>query len=136
MNTYVETYSHEHDGFKILVKYQSWRTAVLNQGKENKTESISYIEKHNESDEVFVLLKGKAYLIVGGDGDKPHSFEVLPMDLLKTYNVKAKVWHACLMSSDASIYIVENIDTGRENGEHYSLTAEEKQKILGKVSLP
>ena len=134
MSTYVETYSHECEGFKILVKYQSWRTAVLNQGKENKPEFISYAEKHNESDEVFLLLKGKAYLVIGGDGGKPESFEVMPMEPLKTYNVKAKVWHACLMSPDASIYIVENADTGRENGEHYSLSAEEKRKILSGVS--
>ena len=135
MSNYVDIHSHEHEGFKILVKYQSWRTAVLNQGKENKKESLSYIEKHKESDEVFLLLKGKADLIVGGDGEKPVNIEILPMELLKTYNVKAKVWHACVMSPDASIYIVENADTGKANGDYYTLSAEEKKKLLDRLTL-
>jgi ureidoglycolate hydrolase len=135
MSSYIDIHSHEVEGFKVLVQYQSWRTAVLNQGKENKPESLSYIERHKETDEVFVLLKGKACLVIGGDNEKPDSIEALPMDLNKTYNVKANVWHGVLMSPDASIYIVENIDTSKENSDYYNLTSEEKEKIFSRVSL-
>ena len=134
MSTYIDIHSHETEGFKILVKFQSWRTAVLNPGKNNRPESLNYIEKHKETDEVFVLLRGKAYLIIGGDGEKPASLEVLAMDLLKTYNVKMNVWHGVILSDDASIYIVENIDTTRQNGAYHDLSKEEKELILAKVS--
>jgi len=133
MNKHVDAHSHECNGFKILVKFGAWRTAVLNPAGEQKPESISYMERHMETDEVFLLLKGKANLIIGGDGDKPEPIEVLPMDLLKTYNVKIKVWHAVIMSPDASIYIVENVDTGKQNGEYYTLNSEEKKSIQSHV---
>ena len=139
MNQYIDIYSHEHEGFKILVKYQSWRTAVLNCGITTRTGTFSYVEKHRETDEVFVLLKGKAYLVIGEDGgridsSRPDSYQILPLESFKTYNVKCNIWHGVLMSEDASIYIVENIDTVKENGCYYYLTPEEKEKILEKVT--
>jgi ureidoglycolate hydrolase len=134
MSSYIDIHSHENEGFKVLVQYQSWRTAVLNQGKENRAESLSYVEKHKETDEVFVLLKGKAHLICGGDNEKPDSFEVLPMDLYKTYNVKANVWHAVVMRGDAYSYIVENIDKIKENSGYYNLKKKKKETIQSRVS--
>ena len=68
MSSYVDIHFHEDDGFKILVQYQAWRTAMLNSAEANRQETFSYVEKHKETDEVFVLLKGKAFLIIGGDG--------------------------------------------------------------------
>ena len=140
MSTYVDIHSHDNEGFKVLVEYQSWRTAVLNSSKVTKPEPISYVEKHNETDEVFLLLKGKAFLIIGGDSQMPGhgesmAFEVFPLDLYKTYNVRAKVWHGVIMSDDASIYIVENIDTGKHNSDYYNLSKEEIETIISGVSL-
>ena len=133
MSSYVDIFFHEDEGFKILAQYQTWRTAMLNSAVANKRETFSYVEKHKETDEVFVLLKGKAFLVIGGDSGKPDSFEVLPLDLFKTYNVKVNVWHGVLMSSDASIYIVENIATGKPNSDYYYLTQEEKETIISRV---
>jgi hypothetical protein len=57
------------------------------------------------------------------------------MELYKTYNVKAKVWHAVVMSADASIFIVENLDTAKENSDYHDLTIKEKETILSGISL-
>jgi len=83
MSLYVDIFFHEDEGFKILAQYQTWRTAMLNSALANKPETFSYMEKHKETDEVFVLLKGKAFLIIEGDNEKPNSYEVLPLDLFK-----------------------------------------------------
>jgi len=133
MNQYVETYSHGHEGFKILVNYRTWRTAVLNYGQTTNPEYFNYIEKHRETDEVFVLLKGKAYLAIGGDVELLELIEVFPMDLCKTYNIKKNVWHGVIMSKDASIYLVEEANTGKENSSYHYLSEDEKEKILRKI---
>ena len=57
MSAFIDIHSHENEGFKILVKYQSWRTAVLNSGRSIRPESFNYVERHKETDEIFVLLK-------------------------------------------------------------------------------
>jgi ureidoglycolate hydrolase len=133
MKEYVDTQYHEDEGFKILIQYQSWRTAMLNSCKENTLSALSYVEKHTATDEVFVLLKGQAYLIVGGDAEKPDFYEIMPMDLYKSYNVKKNVWHASVLSKNASIYIVENIETGKENSDYYYFEATEKDKIIAQI---
>jgi ureidoglycolate hydrolase len=130
----VDIHFHEDEGFKILAQYRTWRTAMLNSAAANRPETFSYVEKHKETDEVFVLLKGKAFLIIGGDGGKPASYEVLPLDLFKTYNVKINVWHGIIMSPDASFYIVENISTGKNNSDYYNLTKEEKDILISHIS--
>ena len=135
MSPYVDIHNHESVGFKILVQYQSWRTAVLNSGKTTRSESSSYVEKHKETDEVFVLLTGRAYLIIGGNGSKPDSWQVLLLEPDTTYNVKANVWHGVIMNEEASLYIIENIDTSKNNSSYYDLTKEEKEMIIHRVSL-
>jgi ureidoglycolate hydrolase len=135
MNPYVDIHSHEQEGFKIQAKYGAWRTAVLNFSQAARPESFSHVEKHKETDEVFVLLKGKACLVIAGDKEKPASYEVLPLECYKTYNVKVNVWHGVIMSPDASIYIVENTDTGKENSEYYRLTDEEKEMVKNQAVL-
>ena len=135
MSSCVDIHNHDDEGFKVLVQYQSWRTGVLNCGKTTRPEFFSYVEKHKETDEVFVRLKGRAYLIIAGDSEKPGSFEVLLLEPNKTYNVKANVWHGVIMSDDAALYIVENIDTSKSNSSYYELTKEEKEMIMRRVSL-
>jgi len=65
------------------------------------------IERHNHSDEVFVLWRGRA-LIFTTDGERLHAVEMQPGVV---YNVIAGAWHNLLASKDASWIIVENRDT-------------------------
>jgi hypothetical protein len=47
----------------------------------------------------------------------------------KLYNVRQNAWHSALLSRDALILIVENRDTGENNTEYCSLTAEQMRLI-------
>ena len=63
------------------------------------------------TDEVFVLLEGKAALVVGEEKN------VYQMEKFKIYNVKKAMWHGTAMSPDAKILIVENHNTSADNSE-------------------
>jgi mannose-6-phosphate isomerase-like protein (cupin superfamily) len=69
-----------------------------------------------ETDEVFVLLEGSAYLTIG--------LEMTRVDLEpnKIYNVKKGVWHSHIMSPDAKVLIVENSNTSAANSEKLPLS--------------
>lgn len=99
-------------GFQPVHGFESWRVAYLNYQESNTADGMRFIERHNETDEIFILLQGEATLLIGE--------ERAPVELekFKTYNVKKGVWHNVLVSRDVKILIVENSDTSEENSEY------------------
>lgn len=125
----LEVYSYQGDGFKPLVVYKSWRVAILNFTNELEPENINRVERHPETDEVFVLTRGMGVLFVG-EGE-PEIMKLYPqvMEQDVIYNVKPHTWHTIELSRDASVLIVENADTGENNSEYCDLLPELKQFI-------
>jgi hypothetical protein len=117
-------------GYKPLVDYGTWRVAILRYIDELIPERIAQVERHNETDEVFVLLAGQAILFMG-EGD-PEVVKLQPqvMEAGKMYNVKRGAWHTNVLSRDASILLVENCDTGTANSDYAPLNAELRQLIV------
>ncbi len=70
------------------------------------------MERHLETDEVFVLLFGTASLVVGDDK------KIYDLEPGKIYNVKRGVWHQVFIDKGSKVLIVENSDTTRENSEY------------------
>ncbi len=100
-------------GFSILTEYDGWRVGVVNFTEKISIEkSPSKIERHLETDEVFIPVKGKAVLYIGKQLDK------YEMNIGKIYNVPSNVWHAILIEKDAKVFVVENADTGEKNTEY------------------
>lgn len=108
----IEITEHNGEGYLPLVRFGSWRVAVANYAEHFDRALYRYYERHMLTDEVFVLLKGEAELVAGRDA------EPVSLQAGKLYNVKQGVWHALLLSRDASVLIVEERETSRENTEY------------------
>jgi hypothetical protein len=75
-----------------------------------------------ETDEIFLLLRGNAVLLMGGIGKRPRDrIKAVRMAANKVYNVRKASWHAVLMKKGAKIFIVENRNTSRSNSEYSGL---------------
>lgn len=107
----VEVYDYNGDGFQPAMRFGDWRVAYLNHGKQFMEENFKMLQRHNESDEVFVLLSGKATLIIGEELNR------IEMEPHKIYDVPKGVWHHIFTIEGTSVLIVENEDTGAENSE-------------------
>jgi mannose-6-phosphate isomerase-like protein (cupin superfamily) len=116
-------------GYKPLIDFNCWRVAYLNYIDELDPEYINRLEKHLETDEVFVLLKGEGVLFIGA-GNETHP-EISPhkMEPCKLYNVKKGAWHNIILSKDATILLVENKDTSEGNSSYYQLTDSQRKFI-------
>src|ERR1035437_10216063 len=102
-------------GYMPVIDFSTWRVAILNYIDEIHPEQITRMEKHNETDEVFVLIKGQGILFLG-EGDQPvERIHTQVLEPGKIYNVKRSVWHSVVLSRDGSVLIVENSNTGAEN---------------------
>lgn len=111
----VEIRSYDGEGYKSMIFYEGWRVAYLRHADRFDKDLVDKMERHMLTDEVFVLLEGEGFLIIGEE-DK-----VCPMEKNKLYNVKKAVWHAVCVSEDALVLIVENADTGLPNTEYREL---------------
>lgn len=101
----VEVYDYNGTSYREAVRYGSWCVAYLNHGAPFMEENFKQVERHNETDEVFVLLTGKATLIIGEELNR------IEMEPLKFYNVPKGVWHHIFTTEGTSVLIVENQDT-------------------------
>ena len=105
-------------GYEVLVRYQGWRAAVITWAERFDRKNLYRLERHMETDEVFVLMAGEAVLYIGQEGTS------VKMEPYRAYNVKCGIWHNISVSSDAKVFICENIDTGVENTEYMEWSPE------------
>ena len=111
----LEIREHNEPDYMPLVDYQSWRVALINYTADYLPEKITRMQKHTETDEVFVLLAGHCILFLGEGSESVTKIHAVNMELYRLYNVKKGVWHSHTFSEDARVLIVENRDTVYEN---------------------
>jgi len=87
------------------------------------------MQKHNESDEVFILLKGECTLFTGGLGEELNDIDGIKMEPLQLYNVKRGVWHTHTLEKDGTVLIVENRNTCDDNSPTLPLRKEQAELL-------
>ena len=107
----LEIFEYNGEGYNRTMHYGEWRVAILNYAEPFDEEKAKYMERHFFTDEVFVLLSGKAKLVIGLDK------QPAKLESGKLYNVKAGVWHQIFVSKDAKVLVIENHNTSVENSE-------------------
>ena len=125
----LEVCSYNGSGFKPLVVYKSWRVAVLNYMENLEPENIHSVERHPETDEIFVLIHGVGTLFLGEGKTGVRKLYSQVMKPGVVYNVKPHTWHTVVLSKDASVLIIENADTNKKNSEYCELSSEHRQFI-------
>ncbi|MDP2861936.1 MAG: hypothetical protein Q8N95_03995 [Desulfobacterales bacterium] len=125
----LEVRDYVEEGYSPVVDYAEWRVAVLNFSNDLLPENITAMQRHDETDEVFVLLRGRCTLFIG-EGDKKVTYIFAEnMQPFKIYNVKKSVWHTHTLSRNAKVLIVENRDTTFDNSPFCPLTGSQRAKI-------
>lgn len=128
-------HTHADAGYLPLVDFGAWRVAILNFSDDLRPKNIKAMQRHDATDEAFVLLRGRCILFVGeGDGHSIAVIHAQPMAPRTIYNVKKAVWHTHTLSPDAMILVVENRDTTYDNSPFCPLTAMQRQLICKMAS--
>lgn len=130
LESLIEIHEHNDPDYKALVDYQSWRVALMNYTPGLLPEKINRMQKHIETDEVFVLLAGHCILFLGEGDETVTKVHACDMELYKLYNVKCSVWHSHTFSGDAKVLIVENRDTVTANSPFVDLTPRQQKEVI------
>ena len=105
MSKRVEISRFDGNDFQVMAQFEGWKIGLLRIS--DRFSAYRQEERHLLTDEVFVLLEGEAVLYVEG--------EQFSMETGTLYNVKKGAWHHIVVSSDATVMVVENSNTGAEN---------------------
>jgi len=126
----LEIYEHNIAGYQPLVYSRDWMVALLNHEDIMRLEKALEIERHAQTDEVFILLNGQAalYLVAG---DQP--LQVVEMKPGSIYNVVKGTWHNLLATEEAKFAIIENRDTDKFDTEIRKLTKIELKQMHGQM---
>jgi ureidoglycolate hydrolase len=111
----LEIRQYEGLGYQPIIDYGAWRVAILRYHPELEPQAISSMQRHDETDEVFVLLAGRCILFLGDGDAEIGTLHAVDMQPLQAYNVKQRAWHTHTLSRDAVVLIVENRDTSSAN---------------------
>lgn len=125
----IETYYHEGEGYNPFFIRDHWQVAQLNYLPELGMQAIKKMEMHAATDEIFILTKGTAVLILGIENREGFSFELTKMKLGVTYNIPIKAWHGIAMNTDAEVIIVEKSNTHLGDVTYQNLSLEEQRNL-------
>jgi hypothetical protein len=129
----LEVREYKKEGYSPVVDYGAWRVAILNYNDQLLPENLKAMQRHNETDEVFILLRGSCILFIGDGDQKVTAIFAENMQPFKLYNVKKSTWHTHTLTMDAMVLIVENRDTTFDNSPFCPLGDRQRQMIVNQT---
>jgi len=126
----LEVRAYDGEGYLPLIDYGAWRVAVLRYTPDLEADRLDTMQRHDETDEVFVLLTGRCMLFLGEGETEIGAIHGVDMAPLKLYNVKRGTWHTHTLDRDATVLIVENVDTVIANSPQEALSAHQRRQIV------
>lgn len=130
----VEQIDFPKEDYMPLKDYEAWRVAVLKYCENTKLEKIDWMQKHMETDEVFLLLQGKCTLLLAGDGEIPQEVKTIELLPHKVYSVKKGYWHNHILDEQGEVLIVENSNTSDDNSPVYHMNGQEIARMRSIVN--
>ena len=132
----IDEYEYRGDGYMRQVNGAKWTLAALNYAERFDEKNIVDLERHNLTDETFVLLEGEATLLTAGvsgasrPGEPtrdasgtgaPVRVSRVPMTPLRYYNVRAGIWHNIVVKPGTRCLVAENANTSKDNTDYLEI---------------
>jgi hypothetical protein len=108
--------------YQPVLDFAGWKVAMLRHFEVVAPETFYRVERHWNTNEVFILTAGQAFLIIleGEQAPTAPGF-VTAMETNVAYNVRQSVWHHVVMSPDAHIVLFERSETGPQTTDYAPL---------------
>ena len=112
----------EQSGFNRFIWNEHFITAFITRSEAYSDGLVKIMKRHNDTDEVFVLLKGNAILLtreeIGAE------CLVTKLEPLTAYTVKSGTWHHLAASEDAALFVTESGALDPKNTDTADVSAE------------
>lgn len=130
MEKEIQIFSMPETDYEPIIDYKTWRVAVLKYCPNTRPENIKTMQKHDFTDEVFVLLSGNCILYSAGNGECPGQLQAIHLEPDRVYNIPSGYWHNHTLDEGAAVLIVENQDTCDDNSPILPISEEQKAELF------
>jgi len=117
-------YEFAQKGMQRVFENEKWMVGIKNWKPENDITGIDRLERHNETDELFVLVAGLCTLVYANETDDGFRFGAVKMEQQKVYNVPAGLWHNTITQKDTKMILIEDSNTSMVNSNTFYLNEE------------
>jgi len=125
----IAKYEFEGEGLTRVFENEKWMVGIKNWKPANDIENTNCLERHNKTDELFVLLAGKCVLLFANEVNGALVIEAEDMEPMKVYNIPRTLWHNTVTSKDTKLILVEDSSTGMDNSDVLNLDAAQIAKV-------
>ena len=122
-------YEFTGEGMHRVFENEKWTVGIKNWKPANDITGIDCLERHNLTDELFVLVEGSCTLIFANETEVGLQFEAVKMERDKVYNIPATLWHNTVTCKDTKMILIEDSNTSNENSDVITLTPEQIEKV-------
>lgn len=124
----IEKFEYEGEGLIRVFENEKWMVGIKNWKPANDIANTNCLERHNQTDELFVLLSGKCVLLFANEVNGELVIEAVDMEPMKVYNIPATLWHNTVTQKDTKLILVEDSSTGMANSDILDLNEAQIQK--------
>lgn len=104
---------------------EHWGVGIKNYKPANDIANLDNLERHNGTDELFVLLEGECTLLSANETDGGLELAKLPMVPGKVYAIPAGLWHNTITRPGVKLILVEDQASAQSNSDILNLTEEQ-----------
>lgn len=130
----IKSYEFSGEGMTRVYENAKWMVGIKNWKPANDISGIDCLERHNETDELFILLSGTCSLLSGVETAQGLQIKSIRMEPMRVYNIPKGLWHNTVTTKDVKLILVEDSATSAANSEILSLTPEQiaaVKKLVG-----
>ncbi|SET75656.1 hypothetical protein SAMN05443270_1272 [Lacrimispora sphenoides] len=125
----IAVYEFGGEGMQRVFENEKWTVGIKNWKPANDVTGIDCLERHNKTDELFVLVEGACTLAYANESEKGLEFGVVNMQPNKVYNIPATLWHNTITQKDTKMILIEDSNTSMNNSDILELAEEQIAKI-------
>ncbi|MBS5605552.1 MAG: cupin [Enterocloster asparagiformis] len=118
-------YEFNGEGMQRVFENEKWTVGIKNWKPANDVTGIDCLERHNKTDELFVLVEGSCTLVYANETEGGLEFGAVKMEKDKVYNIPATLWHNTITCKDTKMILIEDSNTSMENSDILNLTEDQ-----------
>ena len=126
MTEKVDIFQYDGQGMAVSYSQDNWVVGIKNYKPASDPANIQCLERHLQTDELFIPLTPGNVLIYRQNG----SLRFVPMEIGRIYAVGQGTWHNVLMRPTGKLALTERAGTSMDNSETDMLSPAERAEVL------
>lgn len=121
----IQELSYEGEALSWVHTTKNWGVGIKNYKPANDIANLSNLERHNGTDELFILLDGYCCLLYANEVDGALKIEKLPMEQGRVYAIPAGLLHNTITRPGVKLALIEDCHSAQTNSDVIQLTEEQ-----------